>query len=224
MLPRVIMHNTVSLDGAINDFEIDIGLHYELAGKIRADAHLVGSETAKTGVETFTEKVPIEEPSDFTKPPIKLGDKRPYWVIPDSKGKLKGILHVYRRSCYCKDLIIIVTNQTPPDYIQYLKDRHYDVITAGIDSVNYRNALETLTARYKIRKVLVDSGGVLNGILLDQGLINEISLLISPVIADKQTQTLFRTVKNKVNLELIKTECLKGNHVRVVYKVLRRIS
>jgi 2,5-diamino-6-(ribosylamino)-4(3H)-pyrimidinone 5'-phosphate reductase len=127
MLPRVIMHNTVSLDGAIKDFEMDLGLHYELAGKIKADAHLVGSETAKAGVETFTEEVPEEEPSDFIKPVAKPNDTRPYWVIPDSKGKLKGLLHVYRRSCYCRGIIVIITNQTPDEYLQYLKDRNYDI-------------------------------------------------------------------------------------------------
>ncbi len=224
MLPRVIMHNTVSLDGAIKDFEVDLGLHYEIAGKIKAEAHLVGSETAKTGVEAFTDKVPEEESADFVKPAVKPNDTRPYWVIPDSKGKLKGLLHVYRRSCYCKDIIIITTNQAPADYLQYLKERNYETIVAGEDQVNYRAALETLNSKYNVRTVLVDSGGVLDGILIKQGLLNEISLLISPVIAGKQSVNLFRTFENKANLELIKADRLKGNHVLVVYRVLRNIS
>jgi len=218
------MHNTISLDGAMKDFEIDLGLHYELAGKIKADAHLVGSETAKTGIETFTEEVPEEEPSDFTKPATKPNDTRPYWVIPDSKGTLKGLLHVYRRSCYCKDIIIITTNKAPADYLQYLKERNYDTIIAGEEQINYRSALETLNSKYTVRTVLVDSGGVLAGILIKQGLVNELSLLISPVIAGKPSSNLFRTFENKVNLELIKADRLKGNHVHVVYRVLRNIT
>jgi len=224
MLPRVIMHNTVSLDGAIKDFEMDLGLHYELAGKIKADAHLVGSETAKAGVETFTEEVPEEEPSDFIKPVAKPNDTRPYWVIPDSKGKLKGLLHVYRRSCYCRGIIVIITNQTPDEYLQYLKDRNYDIILAGEDKVNFRSALEMLNSKYNVRTVLVDSGGILAGVLVRQGLVNEISLIISPVIAGNRSQNLFRTFENKVNLDLIKADRLKGNHVLVVYRVLRNIT
>ena len=78
MSPKVIMFNTISVDGSIKDFELDIGLHYEVADKIRADAHLIGSETAKTGVEMFTEYIPPEEQSDFSKPMIKEGELRPF--------------------------------------------------------------------------------------------------------------------------------------------------
>ena len=182
------------------------------------------SETAKAGVETFTEEVPEEEPSDFIKPVAKPNDTRPYWVIPDSKGKLKGLLHVYRRSCYCRGIIVIITNQTPDEYLQYLKDRNYDIILAGEDKVNFRSALEMLNSKYNVRTVLVDSGGILAGVLVRQGLVNEISLIISPVIAGNRSQNLFRTFENKVNLDLIKADRLKGNHVLVVYRVLRNIT
>jgi 2,5-diamino-6-(ribosylamino)-4(3H)-pyrimidinone 5'-phosphate reductase len=47
MSPRVIMYNSISIDGSVKDFELDIGLHYELADKIKADAHLIGSENGK---------------------------------------------------------------------------------------------------------------------------------------------------------------------------------
>lgn len=45
MLPRVILHNSVSVDGRIDWFEGDIGLHYELATQWQADVHLVGSDS-----------------------------------------------------------------------------------------------------------------------------------------------------------------------------------
>jgi 2,5-diamino-6-(ribosylamino)-4(3H)-pyrimidinone 5'-phosphate reductase len=46
MLPKVIVYNSVSVDGAIKDFDVDIALHYEVLGKLGADALLVGSNTA----------------------------------------------------------------------------------------------------------------------------------------------------------------------------------
>jgi hypothetical protein len=82
------MFNTISIDGKIKDFELDIGLHYEVAGKIRADAHPVESETARTRLEFFTEKVPLEELSDFAKPVKKVDETKAYWVFSDAKGKL----------------------------------------------------------------------------------------------------------------------------------------
>jgi 2,5-diamino-6-(ribosylamino)-4(3H)-pyrimidinone 5'-phosphate reductase len=156
MSPKVIMFNTISVDGSIKDFELDIGLHYEVADKIKVDAHLIGSETAKTGVELFTENVPPEEQTDFNKPVIREGEVKPYWVLSDSKGKLKGLLHVYRKSCYCKDVIILVTNKTPEDYISYLKERNYNIIVAGDENIDFRVALDKLALYYSVKSLLTD--------------------------------------------------------------------
>ncbi len=40
MLPKVIVFNSVSLDGAIKDFQVDVALHYEVLAKIGLDALL----------------------------------------------------------------------------------------------------------------------------------------------------------------------------------------
>jgi len=224
MLPRIIVHNSVSLDGSIKDFELDIGLHYELADKFKADAHLIGSETARTGIASFTENIPMEEPSDFAKPTIKPGDVRPIWVIHDTRGKMKGLLHVYRRSCYCRDVIVLAVNRTPEDYLQYLRERNYGIIIAGEEQVDYRVAFEKLNEFYGVKTLLTDSGGGLNSILLKAGLVDEVSLVISPVIVGKHSTNLFRNLEGKMNLELIRIERIRGNHLLVLYRVLKGIE
>ena len=45
MLPRVILHNAVSLDGRIDGFPIDLQQYYALAATWKEDATLAGSET-----------------------------------------------------------------------------------------------------------------------------------------------------------------------------------
>ena len=55
MPPKVITHNTVSLDGSITGFTPDMGLHYEIAGRYNPGLMLVGSRTARTGIEMFTQ-------------------------------------------------------------------------------------------------------------------------------------------------------------------------
>jgi 2,5-diamino-6-(ribosylamino)-4(3H)-pyrimidinone 5'-phosphate reductase len=224
MQPRVIMYNTISVDGSIKDFELDLGLHYEIADKVKADAHLIGSETAKTGVDLFTENIPSEEQSDFVKPVIKSGETKPFWVISDSKGKLKGLLHVYRRSCYCKDVIIFVTSKTPEDYIRYLKERNYNIIVAGDERIDFHVAFDKLSMYYNVKSILTDSGGGLTSVLFKEGLVDEVALLISPVIVGKNATNLFRHLENIVNLDLIRSERVKGNHMLVFYRVLTNTS
>ena len=45
MLPRVIIHNGISVDGRMDWFTGDLGLYYGLAALLNADAMLSGSET-----------------------------------------------------------------------------------------------------------------------------------------------------------------------------------
>jgi 2,5-diamino-6-(ribosylamino)-4(3H)-pyrimidinone 5'-phosphate reductase len=45
MLPRVIIHSAISLDGRIDGFSADVGTYYELASRWDPDAMLSGSNT-----------------------------------------------------------------------------------------------------------------------------------------------------------------------------------
>jgi 2,5-diamino-6-(ribosylamino)-4(3H)-pyrimidinone 5'-phosphate reductase len=179
MLPKVVVFNSVSLDCAIKDFEVNISLHYTVLARRTVDALLAGSYTAKTGIDLFVKDVPAEEPSDFQKAqPPNDDDARPLWVIPDSRGILQGLLHVHRKSGYTKDIIILVSSITPITYLDYLKERNYDYIVAGKDHVDLRMALNELNRRYGVETVVTDSGGILAGCLLDEGLVDEVQLLI----------------------------------------------
>jgi 2,5-diamino-6-(ribosylamino)-4(3H)-pyrimidinone 5'-phosphate reductase len=220
--PKIIMHNTVSVDSSIKNFECDIGLHYQVAGNYQADAHLIGSMTAKTGLEMYSGNLPPEKKSDFIKKEYEKGDKRPFWIIVDSKGILKGILHMYRRFEYCKDVIVLLSKDSPKDYIEYLKERSYEYIISGEHQIDFPIALEELYSRYNIRKILTDTGGTLNSILLEKKLIDEISLIVAPYITGENSKYLFKSLHNNktISLELNRVEVVEKNYVSIRYNVL----
>ena len=224
MLPKVIMHNTISLDGALKDFELDIGLHYRIAGQYKADVHLIGSETARTGVEMYAEDVPKEEAADFAKPDNEPEDERPYWAVIDSRGILMNLLHTFRRSGFGKDVIVFVAENTSDLYRDYLEKRHYDSFVAGQSKVDLRKTLEILAENYGAKTVLIDAGAALNSILLGNRLIDEISLLVSPILTGKEPLKLFERLDplgEGVKLKLIRNEAFDGDHILLVYRVLK---
>jgi len=61
MIPKVIVHNSISLDGSLTNFEPNMELHYRLAGAYKPQAHLVGSNTIKIGVELCQKGIPAED-------------------------------------------------------------------------------------------------------------------------------------------------------------------
>jgi len=172
----------------------------------------------------YTEELPLEEKTDFIKPELEPGDERPFWVIPDSRGTLENLLHVYRRSEYCKDVIILASETTPKSYLAYLRERRYDYIISGEDHVDYDGAFELLNKRYDTKTILTDSGGTLSSILLEKDLIDEISIIISPVLVGEKSTNLFRNLHLKndnVKLELLRSKIYDGDYLHLIYKILK---
>jgi 2,5-diamino-6-(ribosylamino)-4(3H)-pyrimidinone 5'-phosphate reductase len=216
---KVIMHNSVSLDGSFVGFDVDMGTHYKIAAGFKADATLIGSDTFLGGIKLYGGEMPPESESDFSRPERDPG--LPYWIIVDTKGKTKGLLHICRRFEYCRDTLVLVSGKTNPDFIEYLEKRDYDYLVCGKDRVDFELAFLALNERYGIKTIMVDSGPKLNGVLLSQGLVDEISLLISPVLVGGGSDILLSRLNSadrNVRLKLLSCESLGSDLVWVRYR------
>ena len=215
MRPKVIMHTQISLDGCVRGFE-DTGIYYLVANRFNADMVLFGSET----VYKVAEDYPPETKKAFIKPAPNPDDNRVPWIIPDSRGKLRN-LHVFRDTPYCKDIVLLISEATPKSYIEYLTERNYDYILTGDDHVDYASAFEVLYDKYNCRVIRTDSGGILTNVLLEQGLVDEVSLIISPCLVGKDMPYVFRSLSlNKnIGLDLISHEVVGDDYLSLVYKV-----
>lgn len=217
MLPKIILHNSVSLDGSLTNFEPNMELHYQIAAKYNAEARLIGSNTVKVGTELFGGKVPSEEKSDFMKP--ERAESLPLWVIPDTKGILKGLLHTCRRFEFCRDVIVLVSEETPTEFIRHLEERNYDYHVVGKNHVNLEKSLMLLSEKYGIKTILADTGRILGNLLLNQGFVSEISLLIHPIIVGTGSYNMFSLADKNPKLKLYKVETLEKNCVCLGYTV-----
>ncbi|MDD4254848.1 MAG: dihydrofolate reductase family protein [Methanofollis sp.] len=222
MSPRVIIHTTVSLDSATTGYDIDIGLHYELLLAFGPEAMLVGSTTARTGIETFLDIDQPEGPADLQRPAVSPDDPRPIGVFVDSRGVLKGLLHFYRQMEHIKDVVVLVSEATPDDYLAYLREREYPFIRCGAERVDLGAALEELGKSFGVTRVVTDSGGGLSGALIEAGVADEISLVVTPVISGAGCTKLFRGVDAPVDLELIGSKEVGKGRVHLRYAVKKK--
>lgn len=216
MRPRVVMHTQISLDGCVKGFQ-ESASYYREAAEIPSDMVLFGSETVRLAAEQY----PPETESSFHKPGTDPDDKRQNWVIPDSKGRLRN-LHVFRNTKYCRDIILLVSGSTPEEYLSYLTQREYDYIKTGDLQVDLRESLEQLHERYGCEMVRTDSGGGLTSALLEQGLVDEIRLILSPCLVGNRDLNVFRTMnlQKRVDLKQISCESL-GEEISLRYEVIR---
>ena len=104
--------------------------------------------------------------------------------------------------------------------------------------MDLRAALEALNSRFGVKVVRVDAGCTLNGQLLRQGLVAEVSLLIYPsLVGGEKQSSIFRAPdlpaiaattatadpvtgpQSVISLELLHMERLKGDVIWLRYEV-----
>jgi|HubBroStandDraft_3_1064219.scaffolds.fasta_scaffold47671_2 diaminohydroxyphosphoribosylaminopyrimidine deaminase/5-amino-6-(5-phosphoribosylamino)uracil reductase len=79
--------------------------------------------------------------------------------------------------------LIGVSRATPKSYLQLLAERGVEALRCGESRVDLRSFVEAMAAR-GLGRVLVEGGGRLNRALLDQQLVEQIHLLLMPVVLD----------------------------------------
>lgn len=224
MLPRVILHIATSLDGRITNFPADLEVYYSLAATWNPDAILFGSETVLAAVRDDPAlEAPPEHEEMFT-PPEGAKDTRPLLVIADSRGRVR-CWDAIRRWPYMRDLLAFCSSSTPKEYLSYLEDQKIAAIVAGTDRIDMRKALEMLNKKYGVGTVRIDSGGTLNSVLLEAGVVDEVSVLIHPFLAGGRADpTMFDPVKTgfadlQIPLTHTKTEMVGDGLIWARYSV-----
>lgn len=219
MKPHVVIHSQVSLDGRIDWLPIDPGLYYELTARWKEDATLAGTDTLLAAVEHFGEE-PSEQEASTT-------DRScPLLVVPDSRGRLRH-WEALLSAPYWRAGVALCTKVTPRAHLEYLDKVGVDSLITGDDRVDLQMALECLVDRYGTKTVRVDSGGTLNGILLRERLVDEVSVMIIPYLVGGTTpKSFFRApdlsdVAGVIRLRLIGLEQLRDDVAWLRYSVLQ---
>lgn len=223
-MSKVIIHNQVSLDGAISGFQVDPGIYYSIVNSFGADMYLVGSETARQGIRMFSKIVSEEDPADFENNADTKNQNSPVWIFPDSTGKLRGLLHIYRRYEHCRDVVVLLTVETPESYIKYLEGRNYKYYICGDVKVDFKVAFQKLAKDFSWENMLTDNGGILSSILLENGLVDQVSLILSPTLTGKKPPKVFRELKlgkRVIKLNPLKAEILESKDVLLLYDVMK---
>ncbi|NCA86064.1 MAG: riboflavin biosynthesis protein RibD [Clostridia bacterium] len=223
-MPKIIMHNHTSVDGAIAGFQINPAEYYTVVNSFSAQMYLVGSETARLGIKHFGKKHQPETLADYKPAKHIPNDSRPYWVIPDSEGRLLGQLHHLRQYEHCREVIVLITAETPAEYSQYLQERQYPYFVAGEVKVDFKNAFAQLDEKYTYQTMVTDNGGKLSAVLLDNALVDQISLVISPTLTDRKNPKLFGELKlgkRVIKLNPVKAEIMESKNIRMLFEVVK---
>ena len=223
MIPRVIVYDAVSLDGRTIGLDVDKELYNEIASKWDLDAVLMGSNTVLAELNAQ----PGEVRGESKKPQIDPEDERPLLVVPDSKGQIR-VWNEVREMPYFRDILVLCSRSTPQEYLDFLEEMYVKHMVIGYQEVDLGAALNELNVQFGIKSLRVDSGGVLNGVLFREGLVDEVNVLIHPeLLGGKSSSSIFPASElnpsggSTVQLVLVKVENPKANFVWLQYRVFK---
>ena len=224
--PRVICHMMASVDGRIVvdgwPLSEDERAEYERVHDAHdADAWLVGRVTLEqhfaAGVRSDAE-LAREHAGGSRKDFIAPGAYESYAVAVDARGKLR-----WESGDVDGDhLVVLLTERVSDEYLETLRERGVSYLLAGRDELDLPLALEKLGARLDIRTLMLEGGGGINGSMLRAGLVDELSLLVAPVVDGRVgTAALFDVVGGVVpqRLALESVERRGGDMLWLRYRV-----
>jgi len=224
MLPWVMTFNAASLDGRITGFDADVNLYYQLASEMNADAVLMGSKTVLNGFNAKSGQLSEESQEDFQPREMNNEEERPLLVVTDSRGKIR-IWSEVRRMPYIKDIIVLCSRSTPKEYFDFLDERFIPYMIVGYEQVDLKTALDELNLQFGVKRVRVDSGGVLNGVLFQTGLVDEVHTLIHPSLVGTGRDSIYYTglesPADNIRLKLVNVDKLEGGLVYLTYHVIK---
>ena len=223
MLPKVIVHTEVSVDGRMDWLRDDGFVYYRLIGDWGVDAVLSGSGTMLAAYPNPDTEAELAAPK-----PEKPADLQ-RMVVVDSRAQLRCWRQM-QQSEWWGEVTALVSEATPKSYVNELAALGVDVIAAGDEHVDLRAALEELSARYGTKVVRVDSGGRLIGALLRAGLVDELSVILSPTLVGGMSGRSFYVAPDlpsadgATSLRLTAVEAVDTNFVWLRYAIDRVLS
>ena len=193
--PYVICHMTVSLDGKVTGEHLVRSNHspvseiyYEINRNYKADAYACGRITMEgsfTGgwYPDLSEFEPAYSPMDYL-----VDDVTGFYAVAfDPHGRLgwnsDRIIDVDEDPGYDKaQLIEVLTHDVDLRYLTYLQSMGIPYIFAGDTEMDMEEALFKLRSYFGIKTLLLEGGSILNGAFQRAGAIDELSLVVDPVI------------------------------------------
>ena len=203
--PHIICHMVTSIDGKVTgeflsrpECEKATDIYYELNreyNKNGANGFICGRVTMESSFTggwypDLIKYEPVENNDDFI--PDNLSGF--YAVSFDPKGKLgwKNNRIIDEDPGYGDAQIIeVLTEQVDRRYLAYLQEMEITYIFAGKTEIDVKIALEKLKTLMGINSILLEGGSIVNGYFERAGVIDELSLVVAPIVADTEDKPLF---------------------------------
>jgi riboflavin biosynthesis pyrimidine reductase len=187
---HIVCHMMSSLDGrSLTDnwnLKFASSCYEETAARFKADAWVCGRVTMQEIAHGS------EYPRGLAKQPIARTDRfvkrdaSQYAVSIDPQGRVGW------KSATALDshIVEVLSENVNDDYLAHLQSIGASYLFAGRDDIELKRVVDTLERELKIRKLIVEGGGHVSGAFVNAGLVDEVSVLVIPLVDGREAHTL----------------------------------
>ncbi len=153
------------------------GIYEKCHNTFKSEAWMCGRATME---KDFADEQPVLIGSNI--PVVReafIGDKTAssFAIAVDGKGKLG-----WKSNQIGGDHIIeILTEDVSDACLHYLQRKDISYIFAGKTDIDLASALQQLVKLFPVKTIMLEGGGYLNGSMLNEGLVDELSILVLPI-------------------------------------------
>ena len=223
--PYIICHMVTSIDGKVtgdflfqNECAEATDIYYRINRERKADGFICGRVTMEgsfTGgwYPELSQYKPVDKKADFLADELsgfyaiafdthgKPGWKSNKIIDPDGDPGYDGA-----------QIIEVLSEDVDARYLGYLEAMQIPYIFAGESSIDVELALFKLKNIIGCETLLLEGGSIINGAFERAGVVDELSLVVAPVIAGWDSKPLFMD-SDIANFKLVRAENENGNLV-----------
>ena len=187
--PKIICHVLQSVDGNIDGSFFSqpetmpaLREFSRIREEYACDAVISGATTAAEIYASIITDNLLEVQETYPRSDWQAAKADKYAVIVDGEGKIHWQSGMVERRSDKMHVITVLQENVSNAYIAHLRHAGVSYIFAGKDSLDLPLAVRKLKEQFGIEKMLLSGGGIVDWAFLQAGLIDEISLIVPPVI------------------------------------------
>ena len=190
--PYVIIHTHTSIDGnldimdlpefkeasrqyqelSINPEKQQFGIQGYLNGKTTTEDNMTHYKTPKLDRNA----APVPE-GDY----VVDSDAPMYYLSIDARGELDFEDNFSPYGGIDSPIVEVLTEQASNAYKDFLRKKKISYIIAGKEQIDYEVMLDKFYNLFDIKRMMVGGGGTLNWSFVQNGLADEVSVILSPI-------------------------------------------
>ncbi|WP_017548703.1 dihydrofolate reductase family protein [Salinicoccus carnicancri] len=190
--PYTIIHTHTSIDGnldimGLTEFEEASRQYQEMSldpkkQQFGVQAYLNGKTSTEDNI-THYQKPDVDETADTVPYGDYIADPDApmFYLAMDTRGELAFEENTFGYGGVQSHIVVVITERVQNSYKDFLRKKNISYIIAGEEQIDYDVMLDKCCRLLGIQRLMVGGGGTINWSMVQNRLVDEVSVILAPI-------------------------------------------